>query len=1812
MKENYFLKRNPYPRLNRWQRMLAFCLMVLFGQFAFSQVTEYSFTQTAGTYTPITGGTVLWSGYDGFDDEISSAIPVSFVYQGVTYTSIFVSANGNIKFGATSTSNVPISGGLNAVAAFSVDLDAKSASAGTGIPEVRWEAIGEEFIIQWANVCRFTTSGATSAENLNFQIRLNTVTGEILIVYGACVDRATPSTTYPQVGLGGGSTTVYKNRTIAAGGGDWINSNAGTANNQTMAFNGTTIPSNGLTFSFTPPECSAPGAITVVPAAYSANISWASVANSDEYQWIVVADNAGSSAPPVASGTVSDIAVIATGLSVSTAYDLYVKTNCGADGQSVWSPKIDFTTTVACPAPTAGVSSGVTAYSATLGWTSTGTDFEINWGTGTFTAGAGPNTETGVSGNSFTFSNSLAQNTTYRWFIRRNCGTDEFSTWAGPFTFTTTLACPVPTAGLSSGITPNSATLAWTSTGDTFEVNWGTGTFTAGAGPNTQSGISGTSFTFPDNLTQGTAYRWFVRRDCNATSDGTSTWAGPYTFTTAFTAPAPYSQGFSTTTTPPGWALTSYTLAAANASIGSPSAIKFGDGESNILRRNAWSSSTTGSFTVISVGEIAEGHELTFDYKLVNYANDDAPAANTGTIKVEISTDYGATYSVLENIPNDGVAGWRTKVYPLDAYEGEYVRVKITDTWTTGSGADYFIGFDNIYIGAPPTCPGQTGLVVGNVTATGADFSWDDMSSFGDVTYEYAITTSATPPASGTDIGLFYLSIENVLTPQTTYYLHVRVKCDTDSYGTWATSAPFTTDCAPITVLPHLETFTTFMPTCWLRGVNGDTASGPVTFGTSTWSADGPGNVGTTGATRVRLDATGGNDWIISPMFEIPAAGYELRFEASAHQWASTAAPTTPWEDNDIVQVLVSTGTSAWTVLYTYGNTNVPSTTPTYNAIDISAYANQTVRFALRAFEGADNGRDIEFIVDNFEIRETPACPDQTGLIVSNITATGAGMSWDDMSVVGYEYAVTTSAIPPVSGNSTSLTFYEAIGNLDPLTDYYLHVRTDCGDGAYGIWASTSFKTLCLPPNITGTTPGSVCGQGTVELSATTEVGANIAWYANQTGGSKLGDGETFTTPQLTETTSFWVAAYSGDGITTGQAKQTFTGTTPGGYTLTAGLEFVATDSFTIVSVVAYSYAATGTTIPRIQLQNSAGVMIQEVTNVPIPNGGASGATAVPFTIALNFTVPGPGTYRLMADGSFSSLARDSGATNAAFPHAVGDVAQITQGILTASSATSYYFFYDWTIGSGCTSPRTEVVATVTQAQPVTLSSTSEAVCRTESTDVITLTSDVANYDSYSWSPATGVVGDAATGWTFTPNETTAYTLTSTQNDGSECVTTTMFNVVINETPSDIVASNYDVCEGSVVELSIEGGTLVNEAIIGTGTAFTEINNLTPSAFNNRYEIAKVQTIYTVSELQAAGFVAGKIESIAYNINSHGSAIDNSNYTVKIGHYGSESTFTTATFVDDASFTTCFGPVTYTRQADVLGWYVLDFDNAFIWDGQSNIIIQISMGGVDTTNNAGTQFTNVAGSVLSGVSTTQTMGTPTIRAEKFNVKMLAQIPVDVVWSPNTNLFTDTSATTAYTGTPASSVYFNSDNAGQYVYTATASSSAGCSISGTVTVNVNDTPDAPVAVSPQSLNEGQTLADLTVGGSGLVWYSDSGLTTEIPSTTVAVDGTTYYVIQTAGGCVSEATAITVEVTLGTDDFDKSALKVYPNPTRSILYVTYSQEISNVEIYNLIGQRVTTITPNANEGQVDMSNLASGAYFVKVTSNKATKTVKIIKE
>ncbi len=66
--------------------------------------------------------------------------------------------------------------------------------------------------------------------------------------------------------------------------------------------------------------------------------------------------------------------------------------------------------------------------------------------------------------------------------------------------------------------------------------------------------------------------------------------------------------------------------------------------------------------------------------------------------------------------------------------------------------------------------------------------------------------------------------------------------------------------------------------------------------------------------------------------------------------------------------------------------------------------------------------------------------------------------------------------------------------------------------------------TVSSMPAITGTTPSSRCGAGTVTLSAIASAGT-VNWYSASTGGSSLGTGNNFTTPSLSATTTYWAEA---------------------------------------------------------------------------------------------------------------------------------------------------------------------------------------------------------------------------------------------------------------------------------------------------------------------------------------------------------------------------------------------------------------------------------------------------------------------------------------------------------------------------------------------------------------------------------------------------------------------------------------------------------------------------------------------------------------
>ena len=82
-------------------------------------------------------------------------------------------------------------------------------------------------------------------------------------------------------------------------------------------------------------------------------------------------------------------------------------------------------------------------------------------------------------------------------------------------------------------------------------------------------------------------------------------------------------------------------------------------------------------------------------------------------------------------------------------------------------------------------------------------------------------------------------------------------------------------------------------------------------------------------------------------------------------------------------------------------------------------------------------------------------------------------------------------------------------------------------------------------------------------------------------------------------------------------------------------------------------------------------------------------------------------------------------------------------------------------------------------------------------------------------------------------------------------------------------------------------------------------------------------------------------------------------------------------------------------------------------------------------------------------------------------------------------------------------------------------------------------------------------------------------------------------------------------VGFSDFAQKGFSAYPNPVNDKLNIQANERINSVVIYNVLGQQVYSANVDALQSSIDMSRMASGAYFVKVNVNGTEGTVKVIK-
>jgi hypothetical protein len=685
----------------------------------------------------------------------------------------------------------------------------------------------------------------------------------------------------------------------------------------------------------------------------------------------------------------------------------------------------------------------------------------------------------------------------------------------------------------------------------------------------------------------------------------------------------------------------------------------------------------------------------------------------------------------------------------------------------------------------------------------------------------------------------------------------------------------------------------------------------------------------------------------------------------------------------------------------------------------------------------------------------------------------GSGITyqWQSSTDGGATYADITGA------NGTTYT-------VAPTQVTFYRCNVTCTTGP-----ASAFSTpiqITYTNSVVTNTPASRCGTGTVVLGATGNVGATVSWYAAASGGAALANGESFTTPVIDATTTYFASANSASpgAITLGLGATTSSTVNssflPGGWGGTKTQYILKASELQAAGIAAGPITSLGFE-PTTSGQTYQGFFVYAglTTDVVapsatfIPNSNLSfvysgtqadnGFTPVANTVNNLTFGTGTGTVSsLVWDGTSNiilsiSWSRVPGATTATASSMKGDnvgfvssayrqrdnvtpLAMSDEAVVNTTSSNRPSFTINGQVV--CSSPRVAVVASVVAPPTLTLSTNTTTICNGSTSAAVTLTAGATDYDTFVWTPSTGVSGNSTTGWTFNPMMTTSYVLTASQSAGSLCSTNVSLNVTVNAVPSAVTVSPAaTICTNTIATLSATGGTISNLTILSQDfnaatNNWTTTNNSTGGTPAN---IAWTLTLSPFDYSFYGTFSSNDATQFYLSNNDAG---------------GSGSSANTA--LTSPSFST----VNLTN-ATVSFWHY--FRNP----GDAKVEYSVNGG---TSWNIVQTFTTTVGAVgafvqenvvlpagaLNQATVQVRFKYDTVGWQYFwaldNVTISGTQSTSIVWSPVTNLFTDAAATIAYTGTSAATVYYKSATASAATtYTATATSAANCSASGTTTV-----------------------------------------------------------------------------------------------------------------------------------------------------------------
>ena len=473
---------------------------------------------------------------------------------------------------------------------------------------------------------------------------------------------------------------------------------------------------------------------------------------------------------------------------------------------------------------------------------------------------------------------------------------------------------------------------------------------------------------------------------------------------------------------------------------------------------------------------------------------------------------------------------------------------------------------------------------------------------------------------------------------------------------------------------------------------------------------------------------------------------------------------------------------------------------------------------------------------------------------------------------------------------------------------------------------------------------------------------------------------------------------------------------------------------------------------------------------------------------------------------------------------------------------------------------------------------------------------------------------------TFTVSAiSTNFTMTPSYNNGCSSSDTARINFSFGDITSGTCALDPSICSNSSQTILFPSGPYTQN---GPGNY--------PTPYGNYYTYGRTQYLITASDLNTAGIYTGRISSLAFKVLNLNSSITNyPNFYIKMG-CTSISTFSNLSSGVGQSFVAGMQTVySNTNQSVTLGWQTYNFSESYIWDGTSNIIVEVCFGMNSPSNysqNITVELKQLAYvATLSHVEDALPVCNGTQLADNYSMLPNGQYMVPNMRFGHCSLNSPSSYTISVSSNGNIVQNYNNDSikivpvttpTADIVYTITVTNpEGGCTSSQTFTMSSSLSAYTTYTnASCGSCADGSAQVNVNCGtGPYSYLWSPGGQTTQLASgllpgcytvtvTDASLNSTTNQV------CISFVTKLEESSTL-------NGLSIFPNPSNGIfnIYSESNIESLNVSIINTLGQNIFSETQkNTSHMQIDLSKMSRGVYYLKAHTNSGTKLFKLIIE